>query len=59
MPSVIPSRTRTPLILCLNFTFPRPWNEMTKDERVATLREILGTLGTEVDAICQELAALE
>lgn len=59
MPSVIPSRMRTPLILCLNFTFPRPWNEMTKDERVATLREILGTLGTEVDAICQELKALE
>lgn len=59
MPSVIPSRTRTPLILCLNFTFTRPWNEMTKDERVAALREILGTLGTEVDAICQELAAIE
>lgn len=47
------------MILCLNFTFPRSWNEMTKAERVATLREILGTLSTEADAICQELATLE
>lgn len=59
MPSVIPSRMRTPLILCLNFTFPRPWNEMTKDERVTTLQEILGTLKDEVDAVRQELSAIE
>lgn len=50
---------RTLLILCLNFTFPRPWNEMARDQKEAALNEILGTLGAEMDAIRQELATLK
>lgn len=55
MPSVIPSRTRTPLILCLNFTFPRPWNEMTPSERAKALGEIRVALVSEAWEIDQEI----
>ncbi len=47
------------LILCLNFTFTRPWNEMAREQKEAALNEILGTLGAEMDAIGQELETLK
>lgn len=59
MTSVIVSRTRTTLILCLNFTFPRAWNEMTEGEKETALREIAEALGSEMNAICQEMATFE
>jgi hypothetical protein len=56
---VVSSRMRTPLILTLNYTYAKPWSDMTPSERALTLRAILTDLGRETAAIYDEIKELE
>ncbi len=56
---MVASRMRTPLILNLNYTFVKPWSDMTPSERALTLWAILTDLGRETAAIYDEIKELE